>query len=110
MYKYEGFEVGQRIKAYDFQPIPGRDEHFIEGTIIGVCLAGENTAVPYAHYLVVCDHDSDYDESYSRLDELIYVPMETSMDYDGRVTLKDATKIFTKELEAEAAGPFPGNF
>jgi len=80
----ESFVIGDRIKAYDFEPIPGREECFIEGTII------DTTSEPgYLAFVVECDNDVFggsvvHDD---RIGKHIFVPMETSMDYDNRITL-----------------------
>lgn len=81
--KYENsFEIGDRIRAYDFQPMEGRNECYLEGVIV------DTTTEPgYRAFVVECDTDVfDGLMHDTRIGHKIFVPMETSNDYDGRIT------------------------
>lgn len=89
-YKYEGFQVGQKIRAYDFEPLAGRAHCYVEGGIVAVRRDGVPGA-PYAHYVITVTKDvyagvEETYESHSRLGKMVLVPMESTMDYEGRVT------------------------
>jgi len=85
MLKFEGIKIGTRIRAYDFEPCPGRPDVFIEGVIIGIY------DEEYKAYIVSCDYDeTEYaypeEDRYSRIGDSIRVPMEVSpTEYDGRI-------------------------
>ena len=88
MLKYEGkFKVGDRIKAFDFKPRPGRYlDHYMEGTITGTTFEPRmgNAKV----YVIHVDRDSYATKSNTRVGKVGYVPMEVAYeDYEGRVTL-----------------------
>jgi hypothetical protein len=87
MLKFENTaEVGDRIRSYDFEPIPGRTDCFIEGTVID---KGYHPTEGYKCFTVVCDFESVScaDSNYSRISRNVYVPMGCSfMEYDTRVT------------------------
>jgi len=83
--KFEGLEIGQQIKAFDFEPMKGRPDKFIEGQITGI-----STDVGYNAFVVRCSKDSwddNGDTKGSRVGQVVYVPMETPMDYDERITV-----------------------
>lgn len=76
--KFEGVaKVGDRIKAFDHQPIEGRPEIYITGQIRETAL---NCGAKC--FVVVCDYDTHSD----RVGQDVYVPMETSFDFNDRVT------------------------
>ena len=83
--KKEVFKVGDYLRAYDFKPFIGRGDNFIEGKITAA-VKPEND---YYYYLVDCTRDivDDLPNSgkYSRVGNLIKVPMMTQNDYPGRV-------------------------
>lgn len=79
MLKYEGFATGDTIKAFDFAPRgAGVPERYIEGTITEIT-ESHGTKV----YRVSVTKDATWPDN--PRDE-VFVPMETSLDYDGRVT------------------------
>jgi hypothetical protein len=81
--------VGDRIRAYDFQPSVGRADRFVEGRVIA--------RGPREHgvkmYTILADvdsydatGDSGDDNRYSRVGSEVYVPMGLAWcEYDGRV-------------------------
>jgi hypothetical protein len=77
--KFSGFKVGQTIKAFDFMPMDGRPDQFVQGKIVSI---PEDRG--YACYEVKSDAFlGDYDECVS-----VFVPMELDfMEYDQRITL-----------------------
>jgi hypothetical protein len=76
--KFEGlFEVGQRIRAYDYNPalVEGR-QVFLEGCVVGIVNA------PFRAYVVECDICTGY----GRVGKQINVPMEVAAnEFDGRI-------------------------
>ena len=83
MLKYEGIAIGTIIKAYDFEPMPGRTDRFVVGTIID--LEAPDGCEYASFYHIICDKDSSFGPGYSRVGIDIYVPMEMGMDFDGRI-------------------------
>jgi hypothetical protein len=87
MLKFEKLAtVGDVIRAYDFKPMYGRSDCFIEGKVISIT---EETG--YKAYKVECINDF-FDGKFrkgvrsSRVGKNVYVPMEVSfMEYDARV-------------------------
>lgn len=77
--KFGNFTVGQRIKAFDFEPMKGRCDKFVIGTIVST------QEFPYAGYIVKVEEDSVFSNP-SRPE--VIVPMEVAfLEYDNRVTL-----------------------
>jgi len=97
--RYEGFTVGQRIRALDFAPREGRGACAIEGPITHVFRDG-SPGHQYAHYVVAVERDiwqgHDVEPAHSRVGTPFCVPMESSLDYDGRVTFADQLDRATK--------------
>jgi hypothetical protein len=86
--KFAGFTVGQVIRARDFEDRAGRGPCFIEGRITAVHAEGRTDA-PYAHYCVGVARDvyNGRPMHPGRTGQVVRVPFETSLDYDGRVML-----------------------
>ena len=81
MLKFEGkFKVGQYVRAYDFKPICGREESYIEGTIVG-----EEHGQCSFYKVRVDKNVFDGKENNNRVDYHMYVAMEISNDYDHRI-------------------------
>lgn len=83
-------EVGDLIKAFDFEPIPGRPDYYVVGIVERI---GEVNfpADRYFGYQIRTVYDSYDRESAnkcatSRVGKVVYVPVQTVLDYDGRVT------------------------
>lgn len=89
-FKFQGFVVGQVIRAQDFEPRLARAECAVECVIEAVNVEGTSRA-PFAHYVTTCTRDIwrgvDQDKEHSRVGQTVYVPMESTFDWDGRVTL-----------------------
>ena len=106
----ETAQVGDKIRALDFEPFPGRDDHFIIGTVIAKGpihhpVEGFYMFEGYTIEITGADREDD-----SRIGDTGYVPFETSFDYDGRV--ENLTEAFEQfgieeqfaELEAAMGG------
>lgn len=78
MLKFEHIPVGAYIRAYDFEPCRGREDKYIEGEVVEHLKAGD--ICPY-HALVVKVEVDHLD----RHQDYMYVPMETSADYNHRI-------------------------
>jgi len=77
-------EVGDLIRAYDFEPITGRPDMYVVGIVKEIGWIRNE----YIGYTIDCVFDSLTREipKASRVGATVYVPVQTSMDYDGRVT------------------------
>lgn len=81
----ETAQVGDKILAYDFEPMPGRDDHFIIGTVVAkgpIHHPVEGFYMFEGYTIEITGADSETD---SRIGDTGYVPFETTFDYDGRV-------------------------
>lgn len=87
MLKFEkAANVGDTIRAYDFKPMVGRSDCFVEGKVIAI-----NEERGYKAFKIECTADF-FDGKYrkgvrsSRLAKTVFVPMEVSfMEYDARI-------------------------
>lgn len=73
-------QTGDLIKAFEFEPIPGRDDKYVIGAIdrieeYGFVIKGET---------IIKDTAFGTDRMVEGVE--IRVPFRTMMDYDGRVT------------------------
>jgi len=81
MLKYENqFQIGDLIRAYDFEPFGGRDPIFVEGLVTQV-LSPENDVTGFGCYVI----KATLDTLGKRVNKSVYVPMESTFDFDGRV-------------------------
>lgn len=80
-FKFEGFMVGDKVRAYDFEPMEGRKPRYVEGIISEVREKGTSEH-QYSHYVIIVDVDTLFDECPRGT---VYAPMETSMDFDNRI-------------------------
>lgn len=74
-------KVGQTIRAYDFKPMVGREDCFVEGVVKRVDNKG------YDCFVIEVTKDSWSDaEDKGRVGQEVFVPFEVSfMEYDGRI-------------------------
>jgi hypothetical protein len=73
--------VGDIIRAYDFKPMVGREDCFVEGVVTKVDNKGYDCFV----IKVIKDSWSDATDK-GRVGQEVFVPFEVSfMEYDGRV-------------------------
>lgn len=80
------FGIGDLIKAYDFEPIPGRGDCFIEGVIYDVV----NHPVHGARMFRVrvtreVWGGEDMPRGEGKVFSRMYVPVETSNEFSGRI-------------------------
>jgi hypothetical protein len=87
MLRYENAaQVGDTIRAYDFEPLEGRPECWIEGLVVEKgYLIPEGGVYPFKAYTIHVEHSSWPDDD--RIGARAYVPFELSMDWGGRVQL-----------------------
>ena len=88
MLKFEGIAtVGDIIRAYDFKPMAGRDDAFIEGVVIDA----NNNEQGYKAFKVkvTVDKFKKYETKVTarnRVEQIAFVPHQTSfMEFDFRV-------------------------
>lgn len=80
-------KVGQTIRAYDFKPMVGRDDCFVEGVVEVV---NDNT-MGYRAFKITATKDVWSGESqpkgkHSRVGKIVFVPHEVDfMEYDARI-------------------------
>ena len=68
-------QIGDSIRAFDFMPMPGRDDVYVEGQVVDI-----NNIINA--YVIRCTEDT----MNSRIGQYIYVPVQVSfMEYEGRV-------------------------
>lgn len=73
---------GDVIRSYDFKPMVGRDDCYVEGKVLEV----NNMENGYQAYKIEVTKDSWKAEGYGRIGEIIYVPWRIFHgDYQGRV-------------------------
>ena len=88
MLKFENIaKVGDVIRAYDFKPMAGREDCFVEGVVEQV----KNTEQYFNAYKITCTKDVfggviQKKSKNSRVGKIVFVPHEVSfMEYTGRV-------------------------
>jgi hypothetical protein len=87
MLKFEKIAtVGDVIRAYDFKPMVGRSDCFVEGVVESI-----TNETGYKAYKITCMSDF-FDGKFrkgvrsSRVGKIVFVPMEVSfMEYDARI-------------------------
>ncbi len=80
----EKFEVGQIIKAFDFEPSPDRSESFIIGEIIDADNDEQGFMAYKVRQIVHIMGGKHYPDE---VDTEAWIPMEVSfMDFDERIT------------------------
>ena len=91
MLKFEkAAKTGQTIRAYDFKPMAGREDCFIEGKVIEI-----TSVTGYKAFKILVSKDvfdgkefteTGYKHLGNRVGEQVFVPMEASfMEYDARI-------------------------
>jgi hypothetical protein len=82
--KHEGYKRGDWIRSYDFAPIEGRPDRYVEGFILDVNREGTSTR-PHAHYTIRVTIDTAFKDDPR---DIVYVPMEVLfMEFNNRVSL-----------------------
>ena len=82
-------EIDDVIRGYDFKPMVGRGDCFVEGRVI---TKGHNPEVGYSAYCIKVARDVFSGEEQlkgakgSRVGKLVYIPFEVDfMEYDARI-------------------------
>jgi len=84
MLKFESVaNVGDIIKAFDFQPMPSREDVYLIGKVIAKGHVGG--LLGYDAYTVEVITSDAW--SNREVGEIAYVPFESTFDFDGRVVL-----------------------
>lgn len=85
--KFEGFaEKGDTIRGYDFKPMVGRNDCYVEGTVEGVTNEAGFKAFKVTCTKDVFDGAEQPKGKGSRVGKIVFVPMEVSfMEYDARI-------------------------
>lgn len=86
--KFEGFaDCGDTIRGYDFKPMAGRNDCYIEGIVERV-----TDEMGYKAFKVTCTKDvfdgveNKKGDKGSRVGKIVFIPMEVSfMEYDARI-------------------------
>jgi hypothetical protein len=74
-------EIQDFIRSYDFKPMLGRKDCFVEGQVLEL-----TNEFGYSAYKIRVSKDSWKDSEYSRVGEIILVPLEVSFsEYAGRI-------------------------
>ena len=80
-------EIGDFIRSYDFKPMKGRNDCFVEGTVLDI--TNEPGFKAFKIEVEVDGHDGKRittKKKTNRIGMVIYVPFEVSfMEYPGRV-------------------------
>ena len=87
--KFEGVaKVGDVVRAYDFKPMAGRNDCFVEGVVEQV----SNTEKGFTALKITTTKDVfdgatiAKNEKGSRVGKIVFVPLEVSfMEYDARI-------------------------
>lgn len=80
-------KLGDRIRSLDFEPREGHEPSFIEGVVVG--LRRWESGYDYDHYVVLVDRDVHCGkDELARVGAKVQVPLETSFDYPGRITVR----------------------
>ena len=79
-------QTGDTIRSYDFKPMVGRNDCFVEGRVEAV---NDNT-MGYQAYKITVTRDywdgADVADEGSRVGKTVFVPWKVSfMEYEGRV-------------------------
>lgn len=88
MLKFQNIaKVGQTIRAYDFKPMVGRTDCFVEGKVLAVDNSQGYKAFRIRVTKDVFDGKEFTESGYgSRVTKEVFVPMEVSfMEYDARI-------------------------
>lgn len=81
-----GISNGDIIRGYDFKPMAGREDSYVEGEVVD----SHNTDQGYQAYKIRVTRDVFGGEvlkgEHSRVGQIVYVPWRVSfMEYQGRV-------------------------
>ena len=87
MLKFETIaKSGDYIRAYDFKPMFGRNDCYVEGKVVAITEKPGYRAFEIIACTDVFDGKKKTGVRSSRINKTVYVPMEVSfMEYDARV-------------------------
>jgi len=88
MLKFQNIaKVGQTIRAYDFKPMVGRSDCFVEGKVLAIDDSQGYKAFRIRVTKDVFDNKEFTESGYgSRVTKEVFVPMQVSfMEYDARI-------------------------
>ena len=88
MLKFQNIaKVGQTIRAYDFKPMKGRSDCFVEGTVLAIDNSQGYKAFKIRVTKDVFDGKEFTQSGYGgRVTKEVFVPMQVSfMEYDARI-------------------------
>jgi len=88
MLKFENIaKVGQTIRAYDFKPMEGRSDCFVEGKVLAIDNSQGYKAFKIRVSKDVFDNKEFIESGYgSRVTKEVFVPLQVSfMEYDARI-------------------------
>ena len=87
MLKFENIaQVGDVIRAYDFKPMFGRNDCYVEGKVVGITEQPGYRAFEIIACTDVFDGKKKTGVRSSRIGKTVFVPLEVSfMEYDARV-------------------------
>jgi len=88
--RFQGlFKVGDKIRAYDFQPAPDREDRYVVGTVVKT--DADSRSQPGAKgYHIEVEKDQPGDR---RVGQTVFVPYEIGMDYGTRINRADEQDI-----------------
>lgn len=95
MFRIDNLKVGDLIRAYEFEPIPGRDDKYLVGAIdrieeYGFVIKGETII-----------KDTAYNTARMNEGVEVRIPFRTMFDYDGRITALTEGHKFTEAYYEE---------
>ena len=88
MLRFENIaKVGQTIRAYDFKPMAGRSDCFVEGKVLAIDNSQGYKAFKIRVSKDVFDNKEFIESGYgSRVTKEVFVPLQVSfMEYDARI-------------------------
>jgi hypothetical protein len=89
MLKFDGIAEGKKIRSWDFQPMEGRDDSYVEGIIIS---DDASFKTGYESYEIYVTKDTS---PLSREGDSVFVPKEVSiLEWDTRVEVLEDKFIF----------------
>jgi hypothetical protein len=87
MLKFERVaKIGDYIRAYDFKPMRGRMDCYVEGEVVEI-----TNSPGFKSYKIICKNDvfsgeMQEEEGVTRNGQEIFIPMQVSfMEYDSRI-------------------------
>lgn len=86
---------GDLIKAFEFEPIPGRDDKYVIGAIDRI---EEHCYVIKGETII---KDTAFDTARMKEGVEIRVPFKTMFDYEGRIVALTEEHVFTEAYYAE---------